>query len=463
MILYPDNSALHFKAELQSWLKIKTMLHSLQWLQRGYSESPQSCHHHRVREILSKRFLHLSSQWTIRKSDAPFKRRVTCIDWHPTLPHTLVYGSQAGDILLWKYNASEHLSSTALIEGIGYGYGSISSLKFHPTNPNCIYATSIDGTFCLKDFTGKHTVVYLDTQDYHFWWVSFDYCRDDNLLFVGDNTGKAILLSTEGKIIKEFKKLHKGKIKHAEFCPAQSNLLVTSSVDRTVKIWDTRMLKEDMDRKVMPLSSVEHESPVSSSRFDPLSGTRLLTTAQKGQLLVYDSFDNWTKPSKIIDHAHKHFQHLTDITATWHPLYDNVCVVGRYPRNETDERIRGVDLIDLDSGQKAGHIYSPHVTGILSVNKFDSTGEFLASGEGCRVMLWKLPSGSDCARRREGDSEETSTSVPGLSGEPSGDTIRRKRKREPREAADTITKKLKQKMASEIVAVTETKKKNRKK
>ncbi len=436
-----------------------SLLHSLHSVQRVYNESPQSYHHHRARDILAKRFLRLSPEWTVCKSDTLFKRRVTCIDWHPTLPRTVAYSSKAGDVLLWNDDVSSHNFSPSfntLIEGIGFGFGAVSSMKFHPTNPNCIYTTSIDGTFCLKDFTGKHTNVFLDTQDYHFWWVSFDYSLDYNLLFVGNNTGKAVLLSTEGKVIKEFKKLHKGKIKHAQFCPAQSNILATSSVDRTVKIWDTRILREGRDALVKPLSILEHTSPVSSSHFDPLSGTRLLTTSQKGELRVFDSFNLWTKPTKIIEHAHKNFQHLTDITATWHPLYDNVCVVGRYPRTQADEQIRGVDLIDLDSGNKAGHIYSPHVPGILSVNKFDRTGEILASGEGCRVLLWKLPTG--LKGRKEVSDVETS-SVPGLSGEANGSS-RRKRKREPKEP-DTIAKKLKQKMACEAVTATVTKKRKK--
>ena len=437
-----------------------SLLQSLHYLQRSYSESLQSSCHHRARGFLGERFLNLSSQWTVYKSDAPFKRRVTCIEWHPTHPNAVAFSSKAGDILLWKYDelGRDFTSDPSmLIKGIGYGYGSVSSMKFHPKNPNCMYTTSIDGTFRLQDFTGKHSNVFLDTQNYRFWWVSFDYCLDYNLLFVGDSRGKGVLLSTDGKVIKEFKKLHKGKIKHAQFCHAQSNILTTASLDRTVQIWDVRMLREDQEISVKPLSTLKHNAPVSSSHFDPLSGTRLLTTSQNGELRVYDSFNMWTEPTVTIEHAHKHFQHLTDITATWHPLYDNVCVVGRYPRTSADKQIRGVDLISLDSGEKAGHIYSPHVTGIMSVNKFNRTGEVLASGEGCRVLVWKLPVGLEFKRKAVNGSD--STSVPGLSGEAIAGA-RKKRKREP-DKDDTAVKKLKQKMACEAVTVTTTRKRKK--
>ena len=432
--------------------------HSINYLQSHYTESIDSTNHLRARSFLGDKFLSHSSQWAVYQSNSPFKRRVTCLDWHPTYTNAVAFGSKAGDVLLWKYeDQAQDLSpknpSSPLIEGLGYGYGSITSMKFHPKNPNCMYTTSVDGTFRLQDFTGKHSQKFLDTKDYHFWWVSFDYCLDYDVLVAGGNTGKAVLLSSEGEVIKEIKRLHKGKIKHAEFCPAQSSILATSSVDYTVQLWDIRMLRDGQTGSVKPITIQKHDAPISSSHFDPLTGTRLLTTSQNGQLRVYDSHDQWSKPTITTEHAHRHFQHLTDITATWHPLYDNICIVGRYPRPNVDDPIRGIDLINLNTGAKEGHIYSPHVTGIVCVNQFNRTGEVLASGEGCRVVVWKLPALQEL-RTSQGESHPRA--VPGLSREP-GNQTRRKRKRDS--TKDDLVKKMKQKIACETVSTTKRRKK----
>lgn len=55
-------------------------------------------------------------------------------------------------------------------------------------------------------------------------------------------------------------KLHKGKVTHAEFNPRCDWLLATASVDRTVKLWDLRNMK---DRKSF-LYEMPHERPVNS-------------------------------------------------------------------------------------------------------------------------------------------------------------------------------------------------------
>lgn len=434
-----------------------SLIDSLYSIQRCYSECLLSTHHVRVRSCLGDRFLSHSSQWTVHRSDAPFKRRVTCVEWHPIYHNAVAFGSHAGDILLWKYEANSSGlvttsdSSNSLLEGIGYGFGSVTSMKFHPSNSSCIYATSVDGTFRLRDFTGKKSMVFLDTNDFHFWWVSFDFCLDCNVLFVGDNRGKGVLLSTKGEVIKEFKRLHRGKIKHAEFCPSQSWTLITSSIDHTVAVWDIRMLREESGTSTntlyKPLAVLDHSAVVSAAHFDPLSGTRLLTTSQNGELRVYDSHNLWEQPTMITEHAHRHFQHLTDITATWHPLYDNLSVVGRYPRATDEDQTRTVDLVNLETGERDGFFYSSFLSGIMPVNKFNKTGEALATGEGSRVVIWKAQAEVLCqGKEGKSDNPKGPRVVPGMNGS-SGTMSSRKRREQKKKDDDITRRKLKQKLS----------------
>jgi DNA damage-binding protein 2 len=253
------------------------------------------------------------------------------------------------------------------------GYGCITAMKFHPDNPSFIYTSAVDGRFCLQDFEGRQSQVYLDTMEISYWWCSFDISWNHGLIVVGDNHGNAALLDSDGQSIGTYKRLHKEKIKHLEFCPARPWMMATASVDRTVALWDVRMLKEGvmkgspLVKSPKPVTVMKHGGPVTSCYFDPVHGNRLLTTAQNEEIRVYDSHDGWEEPTVTVNHPHRHFQHMTDIRATWHPLYADLCVIGRYPRKEDDDKTRSVDLIDLVSGQRVGYFYSPRLSNIIQV------------------------------------------------------------------------------------------------
>lgn len=340
-----------------------------------------------TRRCLARRLREECSHWQVAHANSCFTRRVTCLRWHPTLPQSVAYGTHAGDIVLWDY--TKPATDSLKIEGLGMGDGCITEMRFHPRQLNLVYTTAVDGKFSLQDFEGRKSEVCLDTMTLDYWWCSMDYSVQHGCLMVGDNRGSAVLMDMNThSVIQKFKHLHKGKIKYMEFCPARDWMLVTTSVDRTVKFWDIRKFCSDLV-KPAPLFSAEHNGLVSSAYFDPIYGTRLLTTAQNGEIRVYDSHDQWQKPTRIISHPHRNFQHMTDIKATWHPLYEDICVVGRYPTKEDPDKSRTVDLIDLESGEKCGCFYSPHLTGIIQLNQFSKYGECLASGMGYNGLIWR--------------------------------------------------------------------------
>ena len=334
------------------------------------------------------------------------------------------FGAHNGDVYLWNF---EDPTRDQKIEGTGCGHSSITDMKFHPDNPSHIYTTSVDGRFCLQDLEGKLSQVYLDTLDYRYWWCTVNISREHNAIFVGDNTGNAVILNSDGQPVCKYRRLHKGKIKHAEFCPARSWMLLTASVDYTVKLWDIRMLHSEtgnVTTKPKPIAGMVHEGVVTSAYFDPIYGSRILTTAHNSELRVYDPH-HWTEPSIIVKHPHRNFQHMTDIRATWHPFYENLCVVGRYPAWDDSIQRRCVDLIDLESGQRVGCHYSPQLTGIIQVNKFNRFGDSLASGMGYTCLIWRAPDEKSIKRARE----EAKSMLSARSGE-QGVTQPRKRKRE---------------------------------
>ena len=348
--------------------------------------------------------------WSVLRATDRFSRRVTCVEWHPDPrfhDKAVAFGTHGGDILLWNF---EELERNQTIEGVGYGFGAITQMVFQADDPSRIYTTSVNGMVCLQDFEGRHSEVFLNTMDMAFWWTALAVSDVHNVIFVGGNTGKAVLLDrAEGRIIVQHPRLHKDKIQHAEFCPASDCLLLTCSNDHLVCLWDIRMLREVAVEgwKPVPLASMKHGAPVSSAYFDPIFGSRILTTAQNSELRVYEAH-RWDEPSAALSHPHRSFQHMTRIRATWHPVFEDLCVVGRYPEKGSPDQTRGVDVVDLRRREVVGMFYNPSLKGLIQVNKFSPQGKFLASGMGYQGLLWEagdvLRARGRVARGQPGDS-----------------------------------------------------------
>ncbi|XP_029607786.1 DNA damage-binding protein 2 isoform X5 [Salmo trutta] len=354
--------------------------------------------HSQMRQCLQKPYVRSLSSYKLHRTASPFDRRVTCLEWHPSLPTTLAVGSKGGDVVLWDYSV---INKTSFIQGVGPG-GSITALKFNPYNPTQLFTSSVRGTTTLQDFNGTTLRVFTNTESWDLWYCCVDVSLSRQMLVTGDNIGRVLLLGMDGhQVFNE--KLHKAKVTHAEFNPRCDWLMATASVDHTVKLWDLRNIKD----KNSYLHEMVHDKAVNSAYFNPVDCSKLLTTSpsllpayfnpvdcskllttdQYDQIRVYSSSD-WSTPQQIIQHPHRQFQHLTPIKASWHPLYD-LMVVGRYP----DERVcpgalRTIDIYDANTGELACQLLDPNAPGIISVNKFNPMGDVLGSGMGVNILVW---------------------------------------------------------------------------
>ncbi|XP_060619456.2 DNA damage-binding protein 2 isoform X1 [Anolis sagrei] len=341
-----------------------------------------------LKKCLQVPFVRSLHSYRLFRSASPFSRRITCLEWHPTHPSTVVVGSKGGDIILWDY---EVLNKTCFIEGKGPG-DSLGSMKFSPFELEKLYVASGDGTLRLHNLEGQtaHVISRTPACDHEFHDVCFWYCSVDvsatcRTLVTGDNVGNVILLSTDGEKIWDLK-LHKKKVTHVEFNSRCDWLLATASVDQTVKIWDLRNIKD----KSSCLHVLPHDKAVNSAYFSPTDGAKLLTTDQHSEIRVYSSSD-WSKPQHLISHPHRQFQHLTPIKATWHPRYDLI-VAGRYPDplfpGYTADELRTIDIFDGNSGEMVCQLHDSNALGIISLNKFNPMGDTLVSGMGFNILIW---------------------------------------------------------------------------
>ncbi|XP_038187903.1 DNA damage-binding protein 2 [Arvicola amphibius] len=333
-----------------------------------------------LQQGLQKSFLHSLASYRVFQKAAPFDRRTTSLTWHPTHPSTVAVGSKGGDIMIWNFGIKD---KPIFIKGMGAG-GSITGLKFNHLNSNQFFASSMEGTTRLQDFTGNTLQVYTRSNCCKVWFCSLDVSAKSRVVVTGDNMGHVILLNIDGKELWNLR-MHKKKVAHVALNPCCDWLLATASIDQTVKIWDLRQIKG----KTSFLSSLPHRHPVNAACFS-LDGARLLTTDQNNEIRVY-SASQWDSPLSLIPHPHRHFQHLTPIKASWHPRH-NLIVVGRYPdpnlKSCVPYELRTVDVFDGNSGKMMCQLYDPGYSGITSLNEFNPMGDTLATAMGYHILIW---------------------------------------------------------------------------
>ncbi|KAL1428578.1 hypothetical protein MTO96_002940 [Rhipicephalus appendiculatus] len=301
--------------------------------------------------------------------------RVTCLQWHPTRPNLLAVGSKNGEIVLW--NAWD-TKKTAYTPPTGSG-SAVAAIKFHPDNATQVYTATLLSKVMLQNFEGGEPQVFWDTESERVWFTALDILHERNMLLAADNMGCVYAFNTTGELMwPQPVRFHKGKVKYMEFVGKGSDLLITASVDHTVRFWDVRKLGGMKDF----LIELPHAQGVNSAFVSPSDRSSLLTTDQKNELRVYRG-PAWQHPL-IIPHPHRQFQHLTPIQASWHPM-ENLIVVGRYPDKNfsANDTVRGIDLFDGITGDSLGKVQgSLNIPGICSLAAFSCTGEILATGTG---------------------------------------------------------------------------------
>ncbi|KAI1308967.1 DNA damage-binding protein 2 [Halotydeus destructor] len=335
-----------------------------------------------------------SVQLSLYHVDSP---RIMSLEWHPRIPHLLLVGGKHGEILsisdfemsLPNTDKMAGTKNVQILDACGPA-GGLTTIRFDPVLDDVYYSTSISGEVSRATLDSKVNQSIFQTHRtsgkcLDHWFTGLDVHPSNKMLYVGDNKGNLHIMPQNGGEDFDFHRLHKSKIHCVDIHPRNHNILATSSVDYSVKIWDIRKLKVES-----PLEILKFEGVINSGFFSRQDGGKFvsLSSQKKGAIQIFSS-TNW-KQLHSIDHSADVFQHLTPIKATWHPLAD-VIVVGKYQAGKK-ENSNAVDFFDAESGERIHQIESTDHVGIKSLNVFNCSGDTLATAMGKNVIVWKQQS-----------------------------------------------------------------------
>ncbi|CAI0392966.1 unnamed protein product [Linum tenue] len=320
-------------------------------------------------------------------------RRVTCLEFHPTKNNILLSGDKKGQVGIWDFEKVH--------EKMVYGNIHtciVNNMRFNPVNDGTIYAASSDGTIsCIDLETGlSSSLMNLNPDGWqgpNTWRMLYgmDINSEKSVVLVADNFGFLYMVDTRsnhktGDAIMVHKKGSKVVGLHCN--PVHPELLLSCGNDHFARIWDMRRLEARSALHELP-----HKRVVNSAYFSPLTGCKILTTAQDNRLRVWDSiFGDLDSPSREIVHSHDFNRHLTPFRGEWDPKdpSESLAVIGRYiSENFNGAALHPIDFIDTSNGQLVAEVMDPNITTITPVNKLHPRDDVLASGSSRSLFIWR--------------------------------------------------------------------------
>ncbi|KAJ4834688.1 DNA damage-binding protein 2 [Turnera subulata] len=319
-------------------------------------------------------------------------RRVTSLEFHPTKNNILLSGDKKGQVGVWDF--------VKVHEKMVYGNIHtciVNNMRFNPINDDTVFAASSDGTVSCTDLeTGiSSSLMNLNPDGWqgpNNWRMLYgmDTNSERGVVLAADNFGFLYMLDTRsnrkaGEAILIHKKGSKVVGLHCN--PVQPEILLSCGNDHFARIWDMRRLEAGSS-----LCDLSHRRVVNSAYFSPVTGNKILTTAQDNRLRIWDSiFGDLGSPSREIVHSHDFNRHLTPFRAEWDPKdpSESLVVVGRYiSENYHGAALHPIDFIDVSTGQLVAEVIDPHITTITPVNKLHPRDDILASGSSRSLFIW---------------------------------------------------------------------------
>eukprot|EP01091_Cochliopodium_minus_P016249 TRINITY_DN602_c1_g2_i2.p1 TRINITY_DN602_c1_g2~~TRINITY_DN602_c1_g2_i2.p1 ORF type:complete len:657 (-),score=222.94 TRINITY_DN602_c1_g2_i2:40-2010(-) len=144
---------------------------------------------------------------------------------------------------------------------------------------------------------------------------SLDYSDQKGRLLVATASLRVKIVDREGEELAEFIKGdqylhdmantfgHVGLINNALWHPSNSNEFLTSSLDGTVRLWDSEFTKRQ--KQIVKARGVKGTRVGLTYALYNHKGSAISTATEEGSLYIYDTKTSMARPSHSIHHAHK--------------------------------------------------------------------------------------------------------------------------------------------------------------
>ena len=342
--------------------------------------------------------------------------RIYYIGMHPSPTKPLVFaGDKVGNLGIWDVFGSieEDGEELPLVTSYKMHSRTISQFLFSPTDATKLYTSSYDTTIRVLDLpTGVATEVYFppDDTDTDALLSSVQIQANGNILLFANFHGQVGKLDLR-EPVKTRKTtmyaLHEKKIGGLSIFPSMEEIIATSSLDRTMKIWDLRKFPS---KNPVLCGEYEASKSISSSEFNRQGD--VVATSYDDTLSLFNGIVSADSPvgkhlgtlvpSDRILHNNQTGRYVSVFKARWHERPENgfekFCVgnMRRYLDRKDFSDFRGIDVYS-SKGELINHFSEPEmITAVPAVVQFHPRKDWIVGGTASgKVVAYGLPESAD--------------------------------------------------------------------
>jgi WD repeat-containing protein 76 len=289
-----------------------------------------------VRKEFAK--MELFGRW-IPKNISITPERIYAIGMHPSPTKPLVFaGDKVGNLGIWDVFGSvddDDGKAQPLITSYKFHSRTISQFLFSPVDATKLYTASYDTTIRLLDLTtGTATEVYYlpeGEEDEDALISSLQLTPDGTTLMFSNlygQVGKLDIREPSKSRKTSLYALHEKKIGGLSIFPSLPSIFATSSLDRTMKLWDLRKMADGL-----PVCVGEYTSrlSISSAEFNRVGD--IVATSYDDTLTVFNGVVTAEQPvgkdlggitpSERVLHNNQTGRYVSVLKAKWHDRPEN--------------------------------------------------------------------------------------------------------------------------------------------
>ncbi|ORX91415.1 WD40 repeat-like protein [Basidiobolus meristosporus CBS 931.73] len=318
--------------------------------------------------------------------------RIYSSAFHPSKEKILLCaGDKFGTLGIWDVNSEDTNDGEPIVHHYKAHPSTISTVMYSTSNNHRLYSASYDGTVKYLDVNQEQFVEAYSAKADDNASTLINNCLDidpnnDQLVYISNVEGQLIICDVRSKSGSStgVYQLHNKKIGGIHINPVRSDILITASNDRSMRVWDLRLMKKTPSDEYQSVASFEHTKAVTAAYWSS-DGARIANTCFDDSIRIFQNEgDKFEKPIRI-SHNNRTGRWLTLFRPMWCPVTYQTppfLIVGNMNR--------WVDVFSGTTGQLL-HTLSDtdRITAVPAVNTFHPNMPIIGSANASgRMMVW---------------------------------------------------------------------------